>query len=115
MAMKLVNGDYRVNSCGVFETVSGAEEVMDRVLFKLRCRKGGFAVMPELGSRLYLLGREKRENLNSAAKQYIIEALADENQIEFSDVTAAVNSDGSISVKAELNYLGEKAEVTVTV
>ena len=115
MAMKLVNGDYVKNVWGGFETVSGVEEILDRVLFKLNCRRGGFAPMPELGSRLYLLGREKIENLNSAARQYILEALTGETEIAVSDVTAVKNFDGSISVKAEFNYLGENTAVTVTV
>lgn len=115
MAMKLINGDYVKNIWGGFETVTGAQEILDRALFKLRCRRGGFALMPQLGSRLYLLGREKNDNLNSAARQYIIEALADETQIEVSDVSTVKNTDGSISVKAELVFLGKSAEVTVTV
>ena len=59
--------------------------------------------------------REKIENLNSAARQYVLEALTGETEIAVSDVTAVKNFDGSISVKAEFNYLGENTAVTVTV
>ena len=56
---KLREGDYCPNGEGAFQQVSGAEELLERVLFKLSVRRGSFPLLPELGSRLYLLPREK--------------------------------------------------------
>ena len=62
MELKLHNGDYVRKTWGNFDTVSGVEEKLQRILFKLQTRRGGFAPMPELGSRLYLLSNEKRRD-----------------------------------------------------
>ena len=56
MEMRLVDGRYVPDDFGGFETVTGAEETLERALYKLKARRGGFALMPELGSRLWLRG-----------------------------------------------------------
>ena len=104
MEMKLVDGDYVPDIWGGFERVTDGEEILQRVLFKLRCRKGGFAPLPEIGSRLYLLGREKAQNMSAAARQYIFEALADEDDIEVNGVSAERKDDEAVYVRAEITY-----------
>lgn len=98
--MKLIKGDYVPDMWGGFERVSGERELLQRVLFKLQCRRGGFAPMPELGSRLYLLGREKKKDMSVAARQYVIEALSGENGVEVNSVTAEQTVGGTIYVSA---------------
>ena len=100
MEMKLIKGDYVPDMWGGFERVSGERELLQRVLFKLQCRRGGFAPMPELGSRLYLLGREKKKDMSAAARQYVIEALSGENGVEVNSVTAEQTAGGTIYVSA---------------
>lgn len=78
MEMKIVDGDYVKDIWGGFETVTGDNETLARILYKLQCRRGGFAPFPELGSRMYLLFREKQADRNSAAARYAAEALIDE-------------------------------------
>ena len=102
MEMKLIDGDYVPDMWGGFERVVGERELLQRVLFKLQCRRGGFAPVPELGSRLYLLGREKKGDMSAAARQYIIEALSDEDGIEITGVTVEQTGSGGIYVSAEL-------------
>ena len=58
MEAKLCNGDYIADGLGGVERCAGADALLERVLFRLTARRGQFAPLPELGSRLYLLGRE---------------------------------------------------------
>ena len=115
MEMKLFDGDYIPDIWGGFETVSGGDELLQRVLYKLRCRRGGFAPMPELGSGLYLLAREKKENLETAARRYAAEALADEAGLELSEVHVSTGEDGGITVKLSLLYSGGELSAAVAV
>lgn len=70
------NGDYVPDGFGGFTRVQGAQALLQRALFKLGCRRGSFPFLPELGSRLYLLGQEKSGAADDCARQYAAEALA---------------------------------------
>ena len=59
MELKLEQGDYVPDGAGGFETLDGAQALLARVLFRLTARRGQFPFLPEMGSRLYLLGRER--------------------------------------------------------
>lgn len=59
MELRLEQGDYVPNGAGGFQRLEGAEALLQRVLFRLTARRGQFPFLPELGSRLYQLGREK--------------------------------------------------------
>lgn len=114
MEMKLIDGDYVPDMWGGFERVTGERELLQRVLFKLQCRRGGFAPMPELGSRLYLLGREKKKDMVATARQYIIEALSDEDSVEVTGVSVEQADGEAIYVSAELTCSnGSTATVVV--
>ena len=78
MELKIKDRDYVADGAGGLVRVSGWDELLERVLFKLSVRRGSFALVPELGSKLHLLRREKGESRATAAKQYVAEALADE-------------------------------------
>ena len=95
-------------------SVSGISEVMERVTFLLRCRRGGFPLLPDLGSRLYLLPFEKRQNVESAALQYITEALEKEKEVAVRAVSAAFEDD-RIRLIVTLSYRGTNAEIALTV
>jgi len=77
-AYKLREGDYCPEAGGTFARVSGAEALLERVLFKLRVRRGSFPLMPDLGSRLYLLPRAKSSARAALGASYAAEALAGE-------------------------------------
>ncbi len=79
MELTLKNGDYVPNGSGGMEGGEGAQEVLNRVLFRLTARRGGLSFLPGLGSRLYEVLREKPSARLSAARQYVAQALAEED------------------------------------
>lgn len=105
MELKLIDGDYVPSVTGGFDTVSGYDEKLARILYKLSCRKGGFAPFPNLGSELYKLLREKRESRNTLARKYILEALEDEENIVLWGVDVSDTENGLL-VNAEFEYSG---------
>ena len=112
MELKLVNGDYIPDETGGFETVSAFEEKLQRILYKLMCRKGGFAPMPSLGSELYKLLREKREQREVTARKYILEALEDEADVILSAVSVT-DAESGLLLQAEFEYSGESKTLQV--
>ena len=78
MELKLEQGRY-VPGAGGLLRVTGANEIAQRVMMKLTARRGGFAPLPEYGSALYtLLHTARPSEYETAAMQYIAQALADE-------------------------------------
>lgn len=75
-AAKLRNGDYVPDGVGGFATASGAEAVLERVCFLLTARRGKFPLLPEVGSRLYQIFREKPSARGALGASYAAEALA---------------------------------------
>ena len=67
------NGDYVPDGFGGF--CRAKNDLLARALFKLTCKRGAFAFLPELGSRLHELGREKNAYRDQTAAQYAAEAL----------------------------------------
>ena len=55
MELLLKDGDYVSDGAGGQVRLEGEEALLQRVLFRLTARRGGFPLMPELGSRLYAL------------------------------------------------------------
>ena len=78
MELQIQNGDYVPDGLGGFRRLTGGEALLQRVLFRLVPRRGAFPFMPELGSRLYLVLREKPAARQALAEQYVAEALAGE-------------------------------------
>ena len=75
MTVYLNNGDYIPDGCGGIRRAEGADALVQEAMFRLSCRRGAFPLLPELGSRLHLLGREKLSAREAAARQYAAEAL----------------------------------------
>ena len=75
---KLREGDYCLEGGGTFAQAEGASALLERVLFKLQVRRGSFPLMPDLGSRLYLLPRAKPSAQAALGASYAAEALAGE-------------------------------------
>ena len=76
MEWKLSQGDYVPDGAGGLTALSGGEEVLARVLYRLTARRGALPFLPRLGSRLYQLGREKPSERQALAAQYVAEALS---------------------------------------
>ena len=113
MELKLEQGDYVPNGAGGFETLDGAQALLARVLFRLTARRGQFPFLPEMGSRLYLLGRERPSAREALALQYVTEALAQEEGLAVTDAVLTQDGSGRAALRAELEWRGMPLAVQV--
>lgn len=114
MERKLINGDYVPDGTGGLTALNGSEEVLARVLYRLTARRGALPFLPELGSRLYLLGREKPSLRQSLAAQYVAEALKDETDLEVQSVE--LEQDGETGIlTVRLDWRGERLAAQLTI
>lgn len=114
MALLLQDGDYVPDEKGGFQTVTGAGALLQRVLFQLQARRGAFPFLPELGSRLYRLPREKPGARSALARQYAAEALRGEDGLEVREVRVRETGE-ALEVQVELDWRGEALSVSVLV
>lgn len=105
MELKLENGKYVSQGIAGLEQVGGEDELLQRVCMKLKARRGGFYPMPEYGSRLYSLTAVKPSMRETAARQYILEALSDETELALETVTVSEENE-ELCVRAEFTYQG---------
>ena len=115
MALLLRDGDYVPDERGGLRTVEGAEEVLQRALFQLQVRRGSFPFLPELGSRLYLLPREKPGAREALARQYAVEALRGETDLEVTGAAVAPAGADALEVRVDLSWTGTPLTVSLTV
>lgn len=114
MEWKLIEGDYVPNGMGSLTALSGGEEVLARVLYRLTARRGALPFLPNLGSRLYQLGREKPSARQVLAAQYVIEALREESDLTVQSVELHQTGEtGLLTVR--LDWQGEQLAVQVPV
>lgn len=113
MALILRDGDYVPDGKGGFQKAEGAQELLERVLWKLSVRRGSFPFLPELGSRLHLLGRAPAREREALAGQYVAEALADED-VTLREVALAQEGQGA-HLTVRMDWKGEELELTVKV
>lgn len=114
MELRLADGDYVSDGLGDFQRVSGAQELLQRVLFRLQARRGAFPLLPELGSRLYLLPGTKPSQRQGAAEQYVREALSDEKELTLTSVALLQDGD-ELAVTVRFEYAGSELALTVGV
>lgn len=107
MELVVSDGDYRSDGNGALEMGKGSRAVLQQALWRLTVRRGSFPFLPELGSRLYLLPRVRREERAGAAKQYVEEALAGEPGLKVVDVTLTGSGEGTMDLTVEMEYGGE--------
>ena len=103
MELMVRDGDYVSDERGDFRRAEGSDELLQRVLWKLSIPRGSFPLLPELGSRLHLLGRQKPSQRAGLARQYVAEALAGEPEL----TVTGVELDGN-SLQVRLEYRGEE-------
>lgn len=108
---QLRDGDYRPDGVGGFVQSDGAQEALDRALFLLTVRRGSFALLPELGSRLYLLARERPSAREAMGASYAAEALAGEEDLE---VTGAAWEESTHQLTVFLDWKGQSLTASVT-
>lgn len=115
MELKLENGRYCSGNGGGFETVRGSSELAQRVEMKLCARRGGFALMPEFGSRLYMLPKVRASEREAAARQYIAEALSDEPEVVLSGIVLSYGDEGVLRLELTFNGDEDGFEISTTV
>ena len=115
MGLSLRNGDYVPDGTGGLRRAEGREALRERVLFRLTARRGTFPFLPELGSRLWQLGQLPAARRQSAAEQYVAEALAAEPGLTVEQVILTESGGGRAQVTASLTWRGEALSVTVEV
>jgi phage baseplate assembly protein W len=115
LELKLENGSYVPGGARGLEQVDGAEELLQRIEMKLRTKRGSFYPLPEYGSRLYTLHSIKPSLRENAAKQFILEALADEPQLALESLDLGTKGDGEMRLDAVFSYDGERLSVSTGV
>ena len=111
MELKLEQGDYVPDGAGGFERLEGAQALLARVLFRLTARRGQFPFLPQMGSRLYQLGREKPSAREAMALQYVTEALAQEADLSVLGTELVEEGGGTASLRAVLEWRGTPLSV----
>ena len=114
MELRLQKGDYVPDGAGGLQRVEGAEELGQRVLFKLTARRGRFPFRETLGSRLWRLDQVPAPRRQAAAEQYVAEALADEADLTVDRVTLR-DREGAGELAVELSYRGGTLTVALEV
>lgn len=110
MEWKLADGDYVPDGAGSLTALTGGEEVLARVLYRLTARRGALPFLPELGSRLYQLGREKPSARRALAAQYVTEALREEAELNVRSVELDQTGE-DVLLTAYLDWQGEELTV----
>lgn len=115
MELKLINGDYVPDGKGGLCRQSGAQEVLSRVLYRLTARRGSMPFLPELGSRLHLVLRERPSVWQTLCAQYVAEALREEREAAVTSVELKRQGDGARLI-IQLEWRGETltAEMALT-
>lgn len=114
MELKLKNGDYVPDGMGGLQRVEGQEELLQRVVFKLTARRGKFPFDATLGSRLWQLGSLSAQQRQSAAAQYVAEALEGE-PLSVEAVELTPKDDGTAELKATLLHRGDRWTVALDI
>lgn len=109
MELMVRDGDYLPDGEGGFRRVEGADELLQRVLWKLSIPRGSFPFLPNLGSQLYQLGRCKPAQRQNLAQQYVAQALEDEPDLTVTAVS--LKEDGTMEVA--LTWQGEELKLSV--
>lgn len=112
MSLKLREGDYVPDGAGGFQKASGTEDILEQAMFQLTARRGAFSLMPEVGSRLYTLYREKPSVRKTLAIRYAGEAL---EPFGVTVKDAVVTEEDPMLVELELSYEGNEMDLEVAV
>lgn len=113
MELQMKDGDYVTDGAGGVLRLSGDQAALQRVLFRLTARREGFPLLPDMGSRLWMLDRVPPSRRPGAAFQYVTEALKDEPGLTVEDVALSERGSGGLDVAVGLRLNGKAAVVSV--
>lgn len=111
MELMVRDGDYVSDERGGFRRAEGSEELLQRVLWKLSIRRGCFPPLPGLGSQLYRLAGAQPARRGALARQYVTEALAEEESLLVDDVILS----GTGTLQVRLTWRGETLRLDMDV
>ena len=109
------NGCYVAGRYGGVSTVSGQEEKIQRIMMRLAAHRGGFLPMPDYGSRIYTLGGVKPSGRDAAARQFVHEALSEEDGVTVTEVKCSTIGHDSLRVDVALSLYGESFQMSFEV
>lgn len=113
MEMRIQNGDFVPDHRGIPQVVDGVEETINRVFFCLCARRGGFALLPGLGSRLREISGSG-ENRDLTAAVMVREALESLDGVQVGEVSTARQGEAlTISIRLQLAVGEYEIEVGV--
>ena len=111
MELMVRGGDYLPDGRGGFRRAEGDDELLQRVLWKLSIRRGCFPPLPGLGSQLYRLAGAQPARRGALARQYVTEALAEEESLLVDDVILS----GTGTLQVRLTWRGETLRLDMDV
>lgn len=111
MSLLLNKRDYVADGNGGVVVVRDGEAMINEVLFRLAARRESFPFLPQLGSRMGQLRREKPSAWQTLAQQFAVEALAG---LEGVTVTGAAvrREQDALTVTVDLLWQGTALSVT---
>ncbi len=115
MDTALSNGDFLVNSQGRPISISGVQEILQRVLITLSVRKGSFIYDVNLGSDLHKL---KYTNANLQYKAFLIvkEALSNIPEVKVENVKIDLYNDNeNMDLTVFLSVNNQLEEVAIKI
>ncbi len=115
MDLLIENGDYVLDGKGGLVSAEGSAALLQRILFRLTVPRGSFLPLPEFGSNLAYLTREKPSTWQALAGQYIQEALEGEDDVTFEAVELVAQEGGKVTLQVEMTYQGELLTFATTV
>lgn len=95
--------------------MSGDEEILQRVLMRLKARRGGFLPAPEFGSRLHELCGMKPSERSFYAKQFVYEALEAEKGVSVLEVEYSEGEGETALITAKLRVGDDNVALKVNV
>ena len=112
MSLLLKDRDYAADGNGGVAVVRDTEALLNEVLFRLTARRGSFPFLPELGSRMERLKREKPSSWEGLARQFAVEALDDLDGVTVVEAKVSREQD-ALTVTVELLWQGEQMSAAV--
>ena len=115
MDTAISNGDFVCNSKGYPLTLTGYDELLQRVLIRLSVKKGSFVYDSSLGSRLYTL-KISDINIKERALSLVQEALADISEVVVEGVRTNLTNDGeNLELTVIMSINNKEKDVVITI
>lgn len=104
MELKIKDGEYVPGELQGFERLDGIEELVQRIIMKLRVRRGSFLPLPNYGSRLHTLATVKPSLREGAARQFVLEALSEEKGLVLEDLKLVPTEGENAELRLRFTY-----------